>query len=289
MQSITPPRPVEHHPIAPLVTDTVIGTVLIVGGVTFGVAVFATPLLTAVMPAGRLSPDQMIIGMAVWGLALVAPAGAILLGTSRLARILGSVPAVPAAPLAPPPGARHDARGRRRSRAASRCRTAARSPTSCSDRSAPPWSGSCRRPRRRGSSTGNWQLRTSRGWVPIESPLDRAVRDAERVRRWFGADDADFIVKVYAAVTAEATTVERTVACAVLTHDQLLAWVSGLPPQRTLTPGRQDRMLATVREAASPVAESASGWRDGRHSGAMVRSRLPTRAHNGRCPQVVGQ
>src|SRR4029078_10875682 len=86
MQSITPPRAVEHHPIAPLVTDTVLGTVLIVAGVACGVAVFATPLLTAVMPAGRLSPDQMLIGMAVWGLALVAPAGAVPLRTRRTAR-----------------------------------------------------------------------------------------------------------------------------------------------------------------------------------------------------------
>ena len=54
-----------------------------------------------------------------------------------------------------------------------------------------------------------------------ENPLDRAVRDAERVRRWFAADDADFVVKVYAAVTGPAPAIERTTACAVVSHDQL--------------------------------------------------------------------
>jgi hypothetical protein len=250
MQSITPPRPVEHHPIGPLVTDTVIGTILIVVGVTFGVAVFATPLLSAVMPAGRLTTDQMIIGMAVWGLALVAPAGAILLGTSRLARILGSVRR-----YLPRRSPLHQALGTMPEGVTIASGITLPDGRPLADVLLGPFGAAVVRELPPAAATrvvdGQWQLRTSRGWVPIESPLDRAVRDAERVRRWFGSDDADFIVKVYAAVTAEATTVERTVACAVLTHDQLLAWVSGLPPQRTLTPGRQERMLDTVREAAA--------------------------------------
>jgi hypothetical protein len=250
MQSITPPRPVEHHPIAPLVTDTVIGTALIVGGVTFGVAVFATPLLAAVMPPGRLTPDQMIIGMAVWGLALVAPAGAILLGTNRLARILGSVRG-----HLPRRSPLHQALGTMPEGVTIASGITLPDGRPLADILLGPFGAAVIRELPPAAATrvvdGHWQLRTSRGWIPIESPLDRAVRDAERVRRWFGAEEDDFIVKVYAAVTAEATTVERTVACAVLTHDQLLDWVKGLPPQRTLTPGRQDRMLETVREAAA--------------------------------------
>src|SRR4029077_18864597 len=91
MQSITPPRPAHRTPLGSLVTDTVLGTLLIVAGVSFGVLIVATPLLTAIMPTGRLGADQMAFGMAIWGGALVPPAGALLLGTSRLVRILGTV------------------------------------------------------------------------------------------------------------------------------------------------------------------------------------------------------
>jgi len=76
-----------------------------------------------------------------------------------------------------------------------------------------------------------------------------ASRDAERVRRWLGHDDADFVVKVYAAVLGRAPTVARTPACAVLKPDQLETWIGGLPAQRTLTESRRQQMLDVVREA----------------------------------------
>ena len=62
-------------------------------------------------------------------------------------------------------------------------------------------------------------------------------------------DDADFIVKVYAAVVGPEPTVTRTSDCAVLTPDQLAPWIAGLPPQRTLTEGRRERVLEYVRDA----------------------------------------
>jgi hypothetical protein len=96
---------------------------------------------------------------------------------------------------------------------------------------------------------GRWQLRTRRGWIVIESPLERAARDAERVRRWLAHDDADFIVKAYAAVVGPEPTVPRTSDCAVLTPDQLAPWIMGLPPQRTLTEGRRERVLEYIRDA----------------------------------------
>jgi len=96
---------------------------------------------------------------------------------------------------------------------------------------------------------GRWQLRTRRGWIVIESPLERAARDSERVRRWLAHDDADFIVKVYAAVVGPEPTIPRTTDCAVLTPDQLAPWIAGLPPQRSLTEGRRERLLEYVRDA----------------------------------------
>jgi hypothetical protein len=95
----------------------------------------------------------------------------------------------------------------------------------------------------------SWQVRTSRGWIALENPLERATRDAERVRRWL-TDDDDFLVKVYSAVVGPAPTVARTPHCAVLAPDQLAAWIAALPSQRSLTPGRLQRVIDTVRGAA---------------------------------------
>ena len=76
------------------------------------------------------------------------------------------------------------------------------------------------------------------------------VADAERVRRWLGHDDADFIVKTFAAVIGAAPTVERTTDCAVLTPEQLGPWIDALPPQRSLTDSRRQQVVEMVREAA---------------------------------------
>lgn len=96
-----------------------------------------------------------------------------------------------------------------------------------------------------------WEVRDDRGrWLPIEAPVERAARDAERVRRWLGSLGDDFVVKVHALIVTDDARVERTPACAVVAPHQLAAWLEGLPPQRGLTSGRRDRVAAWVREAA---------------------------------------
>ncbi len=114
---------------------------------------------------------------------------------------------------------------------------------------------SSRQVRQLGSS---WEGRTADGWLPIESPLDMTMRDAERVRRWFTIADLDFVVRVYAVVLADEA-VARSASCAVLTPDQLPAWVAALPRQRSLTAARRIRLrtLATGPSVGGP--ESASG------------------------------
>ena len=77
-----------------------------------------------------------------------------------------------------------------------------------------------------------------------------ATRDAERVRRWIADDDSDFVLKVYSAVVGADPQVARTAGCAVLEPDQLVAWISGLPAQRSLTPIRRERILDIARAAA---------------------------------------
>ena len=97
-------------------------------------------------------------------------------------------------------------------------------------------------------------MRGSRGrWIPIEAPLDRAARDAERVRGWLATDDRDFLVRVYAAVVTDDERVERTPTCAVVRPGDLAAWLEALPGQRGLTPDRRERLVELIRSVARPT------------------------------------
>jgi hypothetical protein len=235
--------------MAPLLGGTVLGTVLIVTGIVLAYIALATPALQSVMPEGRLNPGQVATGAAVWAIALVAPAGFVLVGTSRLVRILAAV------------------RGRipRRSATVRALDGVADDVIVATGITLPdgrsvtelvvgPFGGAVIRELPPAAVTrireGRWELRTRRGWISIENPLDRAVRDAERVRRWLGHDDADFVVKVYAAVVGPEPTFTRTRDCAVLSPDQMVAWINALPPQRSLTEGRRQQVVETVRAAA---------------------------------------
>ena len=248
MDVIVPSRPVRRTPIVPLVGGTLFSTMFIIGGLALAYLAFATPFLTLALPSGRPDAAQAVVGIAIWAVALVAPAGLVLAGASRLARNLAT------------------ARGRapRRSLTLKALDDLPDGITVATGLTLPdgrglselvlgPFGAAVIRElpppgatRVRGE---NWQLRTSRGWIQLENPLERAVRDAERVRRWL-TDDDDFLVKVYSAVVGPAPTIARTPQCAVLAQDQLAAWVSALPAQRSMTQGRQQRVLETVRDAA---------------------------------------
>jgi len=86
--------------------------------------------------------------------------------------------------------------------------------------------------------------------VPIEAPLDRAARDAERVRGWLATDDRDFLVKVYAAIVTDDERVERTSTCAVVRTHELAAWLEALPGQRGLTAARREHLVELLRSVA---------------------------------------
>ena len=92
-----------------------------------------------------------------------------------------------------------------------------------------------------------WEAMTDQGWIRVESPLDRASRDAERVRRWFAGEDRDYVVRVYAAVVAPEANIVRTPACAVITAFQLESWLRSLPVQRSLSEARRDQLIAMLR------------------------------------------
>ncbi len=92
-----------------------------------------------------------------------------------------------------------------------------------------------------------WEGLSDQGWIRIESPLDRAARDAERVRRWFSHDDRDYVVRVYAAVVTTDRALPRTPTCAVITEAQLEPWLRSLPAQRSLNEARRAQLLAMLR------------------------------------------
>jgi hypothetical protein len=107
---------------------------------------------------------------------------------------------------------------------------------------------------------GHWEARTRDDqWVALESPLDRAARDAEAVRRWLVADDHDFTVKVYAAVLADDNAVARTKTTAVLARAGLPDFLASLPPHRTFTSARREQVVDQIRRGIDPGA-SPSDW-----------------------------
>jgi hypothetical protein len=81
----------------------------------------------------------------------------------------------------------------------------------------------------------------------MENPLERTGRDAERVRRWHGTTERDFVVRVYAALVTADPTLERTGACAVVTPEQVPAWLASLPPARSLSADRRAEIVEQVR------------------------------------------
>jgi hypothetical protein len=104
-----------------------------------------------------------------------------------------------------------------------------------------------------------WESRTRAGWVPMENPLEQSMRDAESVRRWLSMADLDFVVRVYAAVIVTDQSFPRSAACAVVTRDELPAWIAALPRQRSLTAARRIRLGAFAASPSTPTARSTAG------------------------------
>jgi hypothetical protein len=222
------------------------GAILLVLGVVLGWFVFATPLLQGFSVPPRPSVGQMAIGAIVWTTAIVLPAALVIGGcvrlavtTERLARFrarrgaatglgrqLGAEYVVATDVLLPdgavipevvigPHGA-------------------------AVIESAPPPSVT----RHRGD---RWEaLFRDRGWLPMENPLDRASRDAERVRRWLASDDRDFVIHVHAALVTSEASLERSPTCATISRDQVAAWLLALPAQRSFTAIRREYVTGLV-------------------------------------------
>jgi hypothetical protein len=234
----------------PLVLGTIVGGILLFGGLALTWLAIATPLISGLTPSVvRPSPAQMAIGAAIWGVSLVAPPAFAIVGAFRLSQVastilqrphVGAVRSVAAqlgdeyvvAPLV------HLADGRA-------VRNLVVGPFGMAILSELP---TPKVSRRHGPV---WEVRRYDGrWIPLVNPLETAARDAERVRRWISGEERDFLVKVYAAVVTSDPTISRTPACATVQREQIPAWLAALPPQRSLTDSRRSDLVERVRSIA---------------------------------------
>jgi len=223
---------------------------LMVAGVMLGWLCLGTPLINSFIPAGRPSTLQTVLGVTAWAFAILVPAGFLLFGFARVATAI-------------------DAAGLRRSRSVTPTLAKALGPDhlAATDLVLPggrrihelvlgpfglvvlgdvPPAGVSRH------VGGRWEIRGARGrWVPMEAPLERAARDAERVRGWLTTHDRDFLVRVYAAIVTDDTRVERTPSCAVVAPRDLAGWLEALPTQRGLSSERRESLVELIRSVAA--------------------------------------
>ena len=210
--------------------------------------VFASPLLARLLDLGTSGPVAPAVGAVALAAALTAPAAFAVVGIARLG---GAVGQVRATRRTTPPVAR---------RAALLPEGCTVIPRVCLPdgrripdvvvgphgialfESLPPAAAA----RRTGE---RWEVRfADRTWRPIEHPLERAARDAERLRRHLGAQERDFVVRVQAAVLGDPRAVGRTDGCSVVALDDVPAWLAALPAQRGLTPDRLARLLEILAD-----------------------------------------
>jgi hypothetical protein len=234
----------------PMLMGTVVGGVLLAGGIVLGWLAFATPFVRVLTPTVlRPTVEEMVIGGFIWGLSLVAPPCFAIVGFIRLSQVAGTLMRRPAAgPLARSASALPDdyvvapsielPDGRR-------IRNVVAGPFGLAVIGETPPTAITRR---HGSS---WEVRRPDGrWVPLEHPVERTSRDAERLRRWISAEERDYLVKVYAAFVTTDPTLSRTPVCAVIGPSEVAAWLSGLPPQRSLYDSRREELVDRIRTLA---------------------------------------
>jgi membrane protein implicated in regulation of membrane protease activity len=242
VQRIDSPRAI-RLPIAATIAGTLGGVALLTGGVFLAWLAFATPIIGALTPnALRPTLPQMAIGGTVWAVALVAPPLFAIVGAWRISRILRSLTA------------RRGVHVLRRASEQLGDEYFAASDVRLPDgrtignivlgpfglaviNELPP----ARAVRRTGSS---WEGRGPGGrWFHLENPMERTARDAERMKRWFGSEERDFVLRVYAALVSTDPTLARTPSCAVVAPDQLSGWLASLPPARSITADRRDEIV----------------------------------------------
>lgn len=247
MQVITT-TPDRRPPRSAVVHGTVVGGALIATAFILAWLAFGTPLMDGFAPSSaRPGTIEVVAGAAVWGLALVLPASLALVGLVRLARVYQILN------VRKPKNAVTRAASSLGPDLVAVCNLQLPDGRTIQNLVIGPFGVAVmvelpppRVTRRNGTA---WEIHRADGkWVMLENPLERTMRDAERVKRWIGAEERDFVVKVHAAVVTPDSTVPRTPSCAVVAPNDVAAWLSGLPPQRSLTQDRREDLLERVRE-----------------------------------------
>jgi hypothetical protein len=231
-----------------LVRGGFVAAMLIGVGGLLGWAMVATPIITQLMPGFRPNPLQIATAVGAWAFAIVVPAGFVILGVARAIGALELLTALRPSAATPRLAGRLDDRHQ--------VATSLRLPDGryIHELVLGPFGLAVLgdTPPRQAARVngGRWEIRGRRGWEPIESPVERTSRDAERVRRWLGGEDQDFVVKVYAAVVTTDARATRSPTCAVITPDDVPGWLAALPPQRGLTEDRREEVVELIRGVA---------------------------------------
>jgi hypothetical protein len=250
MQVIAVPTSTSLADRLAIVRSVTVGILLLVTGLALGWLCLATPLVSSFIPYGRPSPLETAGGIVVWGFAIVLPAAFLILGVARLASVFETLsaarPRQVTPDLAKALGPDHLAATDLVIPGGRRLHELVLGPFGIVVLGDVP-------PRQATRHVGaRWEIRDERGrWLPVEDPVQRASRDAERVRGWLAADDRDFLVRVYAAIVTDDTTIERSPTCAVVAPSELAAWLEALPVQRGLTPQRREHLVEMIRGLAA--------------------------------------
>jgi len=228
-----------------------LGAMLVAAAFTLIYIVFIAGFLDQFTPASRPTTFEAVSGALAWAFALTAPAGAGLLGLLRLSTAVERYRArrphiTPAVRLARAIGDDHIvATGVRLPDGSRIIPELVIGPFGAAVIEELPVASQVL-----SRGVRSWEVRAGVGHVQtIQSPLERATHDGDRIRTWLSGDETEIILKVYAAVVGDDPRVERTSTCAVLAPDRLVEWLSSLPPQRSLDAGRHDRIVKMVRAA----------------------------------------
>jgi hypothetical protein len=240
-----------------LVSGSVYGALLTAAGLGIAYLAIATPLVS-ILSADRLTTSgRAPIELGIWALSLIAGGALLLAGTNRLAATLAGLM----------DGDQRSGPGARALASMTDEVVIVADVVPIEGRAVPelaigPFGAAVIHalpPARAYRQVGqSWESHARDGWVPMDNPLDHANRDAERVRRWFAMADLDFVVRVYAAVIAIDPSISRSTTCAVVTPEQLPAWIGSLPRQRSLTAARRIHLRTLATSPAPPNADSDS-------------------------------
>lgn len=216
------------RPIGSVLGETLVGTSLVGMGMWFVLLAVTTPLAASLASSFRSAPEQPLQVIFAWSAVIAAPMVLVVLGTDRLARIVAVIRTA------------RWRRGRRDPFAVLPEGVAVARDVALDDgRDAPTM------------LVGPFGVAVIHDAPPgevssWEDPRELVARDAERVRRWLLTHDVDFVVRIYAALVTPETTLPRTTACAVVTAEQVPAWIASLPRQRSMNPERCARIMGLL-------------------------------------------